>query len=31
MQDIDSVVDDTKDRVAAQPGDCRLVFTPRES
>lgn len=25
------VTENAKDRVAAQPGDCRLVFTPRES
>ena len=28
-QDINSVVDDMKDQVTAQPGGCRLVFTPR--
>lgn len=29
-QDIDSVVDDMKDQVTAQPGECRFVFTPRK-
>ena len=28
-QDVDSVVDDMKDQVTAQPGECRLIFTPR--
>lgn len=28
-QDVDTVVDDMKDQVTAQPGECRLVFTPR--
>ena len=29
-QDADSVVDDIKDLVTAQPGECRLVFIPRK-
>lgn len=29
-QDIDSVVDDMKGQVTAQPGECRFVFTPRK-
>ena len=28
-QDVDKVIDDMKDQVTAQPGECRLVFTPR--
>ncbi|KAL8951589.1 MAG: hypothetical protein Q9222_002444 [Ikaeria aurantiellina] len=30
-QDIDSVIHNMKDQITAQPGDCRLVFTPRTS
>ncbi|KAL8973608.1 MAG: hypothetical protein Q9197_002147 [Variospora fuerteventurae] len=29
-QNVDSVIDDMKDQVTAQPGECQLVFTPRE-
>ncbi|KAI4290014.1 MAG: hypothetical protein L6R35_000705 [Caloplaca aegaea] len=29
-QNVDSVIDDMKDQVTAQPGECQLVFIPRE-
>lgn len=30
-QNVDSVIDDMKDQVTAQPGECWLVFRSRES